>query len=208
MMFSAMDLQKNIIGVDIDNVLSDTDFVIRSLIAQKHGVESKKEQITRWYYSESLPITLEQELSVLKLFHSTDCLNAPILPFAAEALMLLSAKYSIWLITGRPEETNSLTKQWLERHKITYDRLIHSSNKTDYIGRFQFLIEDNGETAIACAKKNVPVILFHNPWNDKHEHPLIIRVTNWYHALAVIENNQGFQNYKPQPLNKCALQLS
>jgi hypothetical protein len=38
-------VDKKIIGVDIDNVLSDTDFMIRKLIAKEYNVKSTREQM-------------------------------------------------------------------------------------------------------------------------------------------------------------------
>jgi uncharacterized HAD superfamily protein len=165
MSISRISMVKNFIGIDIDNVLSDSDYVIRKLIEQEFGIKSKRKQITRWNYHESLPITLDQEKKVFELFHNRYCLLAPTIPYAAKSLRIISETYSIWLITCRPIETISLTKQWLSKHKIVYDNLVYSCNKSDYFEKFEFMIEDNGEIAIAFADNGVPVILFNNPWN-------------------------------------------
>lgn len=178
---------RNIIGVDIDNVLSDTDFIIRQLIKQQYEIESTREQITDWMYSKSLQITLEQEYLIFDLFHNYYSLDAPTIPFAEESLKKLSSENLIWLITARPENTTVATKQWLHQHNIPYHKLIHSHNKISYSHNLKLFIEDRGETALEFANNNVPVILFSKPWNIKYNHPMIFRVFNWQEALGIIE---------------------
>ncbi|MBI5945349.1 MAG: hypothetical protein HY864_13350 [Chloroflexi bacterium] len=187
-----------VIGVDIDNVLSNTDHVIRNLIEQEYGIVSRREQIIYWDYFKSLPITPEQEGVIFGLFHDHYCLQAPIIQFAQESLKLLSANYLIWLITSRPAKTNSLTKEWLNQHNIAYNNLIHSNNKIELFDTVKLLIEDNGKTAIDYVNKGVPVILFNCPWNTEHQHPMIFRVDNWHHALDTIADDQFRLKYLHQ----------
>jgi len=184
-------LHEGVIGIDIDNVLSDSDSEIRKIIDEEYGIKSTKQQITHWNYSESLPITIAQERKVLHLFHTKYCIFAPPIPFATEALIKLSNSYSIWLITCRPIQANSLTKQWLEKHNIIYDHLLYNCNKSEYKEILDFLIEDNGETAIDFAVKGTPVILFDQPWNTAYFHNNIFRVNSWRQALQIIETTES-----------------
>jgi uncharacterized protein len=181
---------KNIIGVDIDNVLSDTDLVIRELIEQEYGIKASREHITSWDYFNSIQITIEQEDFIFDLFYDKYCLQTPAIELASESLTILSTDYLIWLVTSRPTKTDLLTKQWLIQHNINYDKLIYSNSKVDYLDTIKLLIDDNGETAIEYATKGVPVILFNYPWNTEYRNPLIFRVDNWHQALDIIGKYQ------------------
>ena len=191
-------MQKKIIGVDIDNVLSDTDNVIRKLIDQEYGIKSSRNQINNWSYSKSLPITSVQEKNIFTIFHNHYCLHAPVIKYAQESLEVLSAYYTIWLITCRPMEANLLTEQWLNINNFTYTKLVHSCDKTSFLDHLEFIVEDNGITAIEYARNNVPVILFNNPWNLEYSHPLIFRVNDWIQAKKAISEFNFVQRRQPQ----------
>ncbi len=182
-----MSRSKTVIGVDIDNVLCDTDSVIRQVIRERFGVHSTRRQITSWYYSECLPITRDQEIEIFGLFNDYYGSTARPIRGAASALMTLSRSASIWILTVRPDESSRLTRDWLNREGMTYDQLIHAEDKLAYAGQVRLLIDDRLETALAFAARAIPVILFDRPWNANGEaHPFVHRVRSWKEALSRI----------------------
>lgn len=198
MSYSQEGSRNSIIGIDIDNVLSDTDKVIRNLIEKEYGVKASRSLITDWSYAKTLPISEAQEKKVFDQFHNHYCLEAPVIRFAQESLKELSTRYIIWLITCRPLDTTVLTKQWLDLHRFTYDNLVHSCNKKDYMNKISLLIEDNGKTALEYASENIPVILFNNPWNVTYTHSMMFRVNNWPQALNTISMIEHYKKHLTQ----------
>ncbi len=177
----------NVIGVDIDNVLSDTDQTIREIIREKFGVESTTEQITSWNYSDSLPISREQERIALNLFHEQYCKFATPISGAASGLRHLYNSYTIWLITSRDSRSELLTKDWLHCNQMFYHKLFFAKDKVNFNKNIDLIIEDNWETASIFAEIGIPAILFQKPWNENGlTHPLISRVDTWGDVVSLV----------------------
>jgi len=176
----------NNIGIDIDNVLCDTDDILRELIKQEYGIEVAQSEIVHWNYSDSVNISPKQEKRLLDLFHKRYCAYVEAIPGAREALEILSKSYSIWLLTGRSKVSDSLTREWLRKNNILFNVLIYSDAKYKYSDQLSILMEDNWATAKLFADRGVPAILFEKPWNlGFPAHLNVIRVLDWNEALSV-----------------------
>lgn len=55
-------------------------------------------------------------------FFQESHLDEPILP-VVEIVQILEKVYSILIVTGRSEKYRGMTKSWLKKHKISYDKL-------------------------------------------------------------------------------------
>jgi uncharacterized HAD superfamily protein len=183
------------IALDIDNVIADTDQIIRKLIKSELGINATARQITYWSYSKAIPISPDQEKHIFDLFHQRYCGEVSVLPNAVSSIERLASYFSIWLITSRPVESDQITQEWLKKKRINYTKLIFSKHKALMSENFLFVAEDSGETAVSFAQIGVPVYLFDKPWNGIYHDPLIIRVKNWEDAMKKIENN-GFFEFK------------
>ena len=177
-----------ILGVDIDNVLSATDPMIRRLIRLYCGVSAKQEQITRWRYSEVLPISPDQEQFVFEQFNHHYCRSVGLVKGARRAVRRLANVASIWLLTQRPESAMDGTVEWLSTNSIHYDRLVFTTDKVEHAEQLWGLVEDNGQTAIAAAQFGVrAVYLMDYPWNRFTPHDLnITRVLSWNEIVQSI----------------------
>src|SRR5207245_8845277 len=58
---------KPILGVDIDNVLADSDVRLRAMIREMCGIDIRAEQMARYEY-EAYGVTWEQLVEVLRVF--------------------------------------------------------------------------------------------------------------------------------------------
>ena len=191
---------KNIIGVDIDNVIAATDEKIRELIELFCGISSQQENILSWHYSTSTGITKGQEQYVLEKLHNKYISELKLINGAKECLDILSGEYFIWLLTSRPISAKNLTIKWLQEKLIPYDKLFFIKNKSVFADKVTFLVEDKAETALDFSSQGVKVYLFDYPWNSKISNSLIVRVFSWYHLLSVL-NISGNQNHCKKVLN-------
>lgn len=177
-----------IFGIDIDNVLSATDVMIRKLIQKLYNIKSTQEEIRCWHYSEALGISPSQEQIVFKLFHFRYCRELEVISGAREALYRFGNIGQVWLITQRPKVARANTLAWLKKNHIRYDRLIFSKNKAAYAPYLSVLVEDNAETAYSVVTAGTQeVFLIDYPWNRMTLfHPHIWRVKCWGEILGEI----------------------
>lgn len=179
---------KQVIGVDLDNVLARTDDKVRELITVYFGVKSSQSQITRWNYHENLPISKEQEAFIFDEFHGHHLLEVQPVEGARREMFALSRSNQLWIVTQRPHYTELDTGLWLCRNEIPYDKLVFSINKADIADQLRVLIDDNPETAFAVARKGTQVFLFDYPWNRYvGESEGITRIYNWPQITARLE---------------------
>lgn len=180
--------RKTLLGIDIDNVISDTDQIIREIINNKFGVFSEREQIKSWNYSDSLPISLQQESIALDLFHKEYCKYVTPIYGASSSMKYLYGLSTIWLITGRDPSSEDLTKDWLYSNQIPYDKLFFAKDKIPFSESIDLIIEDNWETTFRFANIGIPAILLNKPWNQNRlPNSLIYRATTWKEIIDLIQ---------------------
>jgi uncharacterized protein len=179
-------LEKKIIGIDVDNVITETDSIIRDLIKQKIGVSASEEDIIEWSYSVSCGISKREEEKIFNIFHTFYLNYVELKRGANEGIKELSKHYSIWLITQRPKKTKRSTIAWLKSNGIIYDKIVFTKNKRIYFTFLEYLIEDNGNTACDFANLGKNVFLLNFPWNKVFNHKRIIRVDNWHEIISLL----------------------
>ena len=95
-------------GWDLDGVIADIDlFKLRTIDSMTD--EKWKKELSTWYYS-----TREYQLNPKDYVHEGD---------------------EIYIITSRGESLEDITKQWLKKHNVYYDKLIFVHHDPgNYIG--------------------------------------------------------------------------
>jgi len=188
-------MKKKTLLLDLDNVISDTDMVVRSLIERILGIDAKKEEIVDFNYYDSLGYKKEKEKSIWDEFHKSACANVTPIVMAKDAIKRLSIIFNIKIVTSRDVISKKNTLKWLKDHKIPFDELIfiktqsnNNSKKLNVINenKGSLLVEDCGETALEIAKSGSEVILFDNPWNRNYQHRNIIRKKSWKSIYSYI----------------------
>ena len=175
---------KGILGVDIDNVVAQTDPAIRKTLEDVFDVCLDQRQIVHYAYHRC-GITKEQEQRVLEIFRDETCTELEVIPGTVEALSLLKQRYQIILVTSRNPLIVEKTQEWLRLNGIPHDYLVFEKEKHQTGHSFDFFIEDNGESALSIAEAGIPTFLFDYPWNRSlSEHPNIVRVSGWDEVLA------------------------
>jgi uncharacterized HAD superfamily protein len=173
-----------LLGVDIDNVISLTDLALRKSIRDLYGIRLSQEQIVCYDYSRC-GLTEEQERKILEIFRDVTCKELDVVPGAIEALTILKRKYRIILVTSRHPQLIQKTKDWLKLKKIPHDKLIFETDKHQTDHDFDFFVEDNEDSAFALAEAGIKTFLFDYPWNRSiPDHDNIKRVSGWSDVLA------------------------
>ena len=175
---------KRILGVDIDNVVAQTDPAIRKTLEDVFDVYLDQRQIVHYEYHRC-GITKEQEQRVLEIFRDETCTELEVIPGAVEALNFLRQRYRIVPVTRRNPLIGEKTQEWLRLNRIPHDHLIFEKQQHQTGHSFDFFIEDNAESALSIAEAGIQTFLFDYPWNRSlSEHPNITRVSGWEEVLA------------------------
>lgn len=169
-----------IIGVDIDNVIADTEKELRRLLFERRGVRLTREDITSYSLENIAGITRDDLSDILGMFNDGDIfLNLEAIPGARETLEMLGKKHSIVLVTSRPQGVEGHTRRWLKRERIPFDGLLFATETKVNGTPYELFIEDQDRFAVELAEDGTFVLLFDAPWNRHVEHDNISRVYSW-----------------------------
>lgn len=198
-------LKKNI-GVDIDGVITDEgkgkDNIWHKSLCNYFGknIERKKEI---YDFTEAFDISSEKIENFLNKHLEKIYREITPAPGARKILTRLKKLgFKFFLITARNEKFNSLTKNWLKKHKIPYHTLIHDDNKADRACKMKIklFIEDNRENARKLIASNIPVILVNKYHNQGLQNNNLYRVNTWY---EINEHINDYFNLDQQSENIC-----
>lgn len=185
------------ICVDIDNVVAQTDVVMRDLIYRYTGgrVKLLYEDIREFDYwkcpdCNGGQLTKEQWDEVHNLFSMPQVVSELLLIDGAQAqINALGEKYSVHLVTSRKPSVLEATWHWLTKHGIRFDDLVFAPHggKHKLPTRYAFVIEDHYEQAKAFAEDGVNAILIDHPWNrGKPSHKFLSWAPNWDHIQRTL----------------------
>lgn len=173
-----------ILGVDIDNVLAESDACLRAMIRTRFGIALEEEDITRYDYG-AYGVTEEQLIEVFRAFNAETCRTLKVVHGAKTGLVRLSRRYEIALVTSRNQASKASTEYWLRRKGLPFDQL-HFNDEKHALGiPYHAFIEDRYEQAHRIAETGASVYLFTRPWNAAPlVHPNVRRVDTWAEILA------------------------
>lgn len=173
------------IGTDLDGVIADSDPVYRFFIKKFLGRELKREDVTSFFYEDCLGISAAEMNKVWDFFNEEKGWEK-IEPVAGaiECLNKFAIKNKIFVVSSRPVFLEKVTKDWLDSHKINYDKLILTDGqpKLNVVKDLSIthFIEDRLDYAQDMAKAGIKVLLFDYPWNQHSEKQSnLFRVGNW-----------------------------
>ena len=184
-----MPLPLSVFAVDIDNVLADTDSVVRKIIRDLYDVPSTPDDITAWDYSSSLPISAKQERFVIDKLHREFLPSIQVVSGASFVMSHLSRLAPIWIITARPEWSRPETEKWLTDAGIHYDTLVFSTKKSESSVPAIFFVDDNPRTANQLIVKSIKTLLMDRPWNrELIDSDLLTRVFSWLDIQRIADD--------------------
>ena len=188
------------IGIDIDGVLTDLE---RFMIDYN----------TKYCFDNNIPVGINLGEYDDKMFNCDDenvvnfwrqyiidyFQNYPSRYFAAEIIRKLKEEgHEIYIVTSRngygvpPEyldEVQNLTKTWLEKQGVVYDKIISTEgSKLPYCrGNYIELMIEDSPNNIKEISNNIPVFCFTSFWNQNVEGKNITRVNSWYEIYDKIK---------------------
>ena len=197
------------IGIDIDNVISNFDEVLKKefLIHDKElrntGIINPEAHMTKgmfdWTDDEIWTFYLENIGRITP--------NLDVIEGAKEYIeKLKNDGHTIVIITGRDngeyKNPYTMTKKWLKEKGIVYDKLIltdayknnkHAKTEKCFENNINIMIDDSIRNCRDCIKNNITTLLMDTPYNRTEKD--IIRVHNWKEIYEFITN------YKKEKVN-------
>lgn len=201
-----MEKEKEILAIDVDEVLSDTLPAFLIFYNKKYNTNFKFEDFYVYEYADILGITREEAIDNFYEFLLGDY-NKKIYPKqgSVEAVEVLKNKYKIIISTNRPTDFQKSTIEWLETHFPDSIHSVHfgnhysknkveAKNKSDILKELgvKYLIEDQIKVAIECANEGIEVFLINTPWNKDQkisEGLKIQRVDSWDEVVEKLTNS-------------------
>lgn len=199
------------IGIDIDNVISDTYPTFIKKFNSTFGKNFQYEEITDFYYlerkSEVMGIdksTISKFINDLLLDENFQMRISPI-GQAREVITRWSRQgYSIRYITARPFHMKINTMKWLTKHRfllngVFLDFFPEATHNFDnrhkavlykkeiaHQQNIDIFIEDSREIAEVL---DIPVLLMDRPWNQGELPKNIRRVKDWMEISHIIDDD-------------------
>ncbi|OIO41879.1 hypothetical protein COY00_03990 [Candidatus Pacearchaeota archaeon CG_4_10_14_0_2_um_filter_35_33] len=184
------------IAIDLDDVLADSLTTFIEFYNSNHQDKLKYEDFTSYTLNEINGTPKEEENKLLADFDNSPYFQdtKPMLK-SQEAVMELSKKHELIIVTSRTLEKEEKTKAWLKKYfpeitKVYFTRHNYeASQKTkaeicEEIGA-DILIEDRLKYAKQTAEAGIKVLLFNYPWNQtKNLNSNIQRVKDWDEILT------------------------
>lgn len=183
------------IGIDIDNVISDTFSSYLEKFNRKFNTRISYEELSDFYYFEKYSGVDKKKVEIFIEKITRDYgYHFSLKPYE-EAIRVIKKwmreSVSIHYITLRPSYMKKVTLDWLKKHRFfgknatldLYDDSISYTSDADYKKKISekigidFLIEDAWEIA---TEFKIPVFLLDRPWNRNVNLPKNIkRVHDW-----------------------------
>lgn len=186
--------EKQIIGVDLDDVLADYCNPLIEFHNQTFGTNLSRQEFKSYRLWEVWGGTQEEATRKVYLFHSTDYFKniAPVRG-SLEGVDVLTKHYNLVIITSRFTDFMEHTRQWLNNFFPNKFSEVYFTNHWNLItgGTYKkksdlcleigakVIIEDSIEYALDCTKVGIKTILLDNPWNQYKKVRGINRVKSW-----------------------------
>jgi 5'(3')-deoxyribonucleotidase len=190
-------LSKPKLCVDIDNVLGQTDKVMREIIRvatvskeNPTGISYDYQDVIHFDYSlnkNAAGLSVSKEIwdAVHQIFQDPKSGYVDLIePMdgAFDALQILAKQWDIWIVTGRHGGGLSKAKSWIERWFPGFSGNVHSSAGIckHQVADFAAAVDDHFETAVEFANVGVRTFVYSHPWNREAEScPRLTIVHNW-----------------------------
>lgn len=198
---AAMEATKPVLAVDFDDILFDFNETFRNYHNTRYGTAYAFEDLKTYEIEKILGCDIpEKNRRILEFYHSREHVEGIVIPGALDSLELLSAWYSLHIVSARPDTVSEATHVWLEVNrslqlfeKLHFTGHYHANakslkrlSKADIcleLGAKVF-IEDALHNAASVAQVGIPVLLYDKPWNQGELHPNITRVHSWSEIVS------------------------
>ncbi len=193
-----------IIGVDVDDVLIDTNPFLLEHLNGLFGTRFRREDVTKYLiqglFGEKAKLAEEEIYRFIE--EKGDMLQA--LEGSKEVIKVLSKRNEIIAVTARMGvddlTRNCLSREFDGRIKEVYFAGLSGKSrkkKSEVIREqnIELYIDDNLDYAFDCASATRRILLYNKPWNRNGSLPSNVkRVYNWQEILREVESLKPAQN--------------
>ncbi len=195
-------MSRETIAVDVDEVLFPFIEEFVKFDNAIHGGEFTAAHFTTYAFEDVLKSPMEVATGRVYDFNGTDHTHIEPLDQARDALMTLSERFELAIVTARHPQFEPVTSSWIRRHldgvfsslsHVGYSPIMEKPIKKVEVchglGAIA-LIDDSLKHVSECAEEGLEGILFGNyPWNQADRLPSgVVRCLDW---PAVLEHFDG-----------------
>ncbi|MDD3627340.1 MAG: hypothetical protein PHV06_08480 [bacterium] len=192
---------KQILGIDIDGVLGNSDVKFREGMERFFNREFRQEDVNEFNYEDAFNLSREEMHRFWDDFSNNGgWLEIEPLAGAVESIKILKESYRILIVTGRPLVLKDVTLEWLGKYGIEHDGFYMTNFKDKFEHllenghRPEWFIEDHLGFSLGLARNGVKVLLFDYPWNRNlktEDSENIFRVNGWTDAVNILNGRKG-----------------
>lgn len=196
--------------IDFDDVLCETALAFTRILLELFGRRVAFDDIREFDLEVSFSLTPQQHEHLMHVGHEPEFLGSVVpVPGAVDGMrQLKDIGFEIAIVTGRPPHCGEISAEWLTRHGIPFDRVLHVNKYGRLTGsqikqaitleklkeiEFCAAVEDApGMAAFLVNAMTMPVLVFKRPWNidavigaDGNADRLL-RCHDWNHILETL----------------------
>ena len=196
--------------IDFDDVLCETARAITRILPGLFGRRVAFEAIHEFDLEVSFSLTPQEHEHLMRVGHESEFLGTvdPV-PGAVDGMRQLKERdFEIAIVTGRPPECRDISVDWLTRHGVPFDRVLHVNKYGRFAGtqidqaislekiaevKFHAAIEDAPcMVTYLINTMTMPVIVFERPWNKNAAISLdgnadrLLRCRDWSQILDTL----------------------
>lgn len=190
--------------VDFDDVLCETARAFTGLLERRFGRRVAFEDIHSFNLEESFSLGPDDLTELMRLGHLPEFLLGlePVDGAVASMEEWAGRGVEVWIVTGRPTSSDSVSREWLQRRGVPYQRLLfvdkYSRRLPGHEGaeplaleelrlhEFGLAVEDAPPMADYLLRNmRMPVAVLDRPWNRRdallavHAEGRLRRCRNW-----------------------------
>lgn len=189
------------IGVDLDEILSDTLTSVLEYYNKLHNTSFKREGFSSYNYWEVWGGTKENAVKLIEDYYETNYFKniKPIIGAKENLEELKKDGYEMFIITGRSDKFKKETMDWVNQYypnifseiffANTFDIDNTNTKKSDICikNNISILIEDDPYHLEDCAKAGIKTIVLDCPWNKNFRAENSIRTFSWKEIVKEIK---------------------
>ena len=191
-----------IIGIDIDDVISDTYEKLFNY-AQKYTIEelkkpgkiSNENSKTHKYVKSMHEWNDKEEMKFWDEYYEEIMKEVTPKTFAVETIKKLSEDNKIILITARWENSRNniarITRNWLKENNVVYDELVFDSQDKGEVAKkynIDLFIDDSFKNCSDVSSKGIKTFIMDTRFNKAYDDEKIKRVYSWPHIYQEYQN--------------------
>ena len=177
------------IAVDLDGVLAETMTAWCEKANEELGTRLKLDDIDSWASWMKLGVTKDQFYRLLDSAWD-DWENVPPTEKGlAGKVARIQSLGTVDIVTGRSRRTVESARNWLQQHRIPFERFVRVPGVRDKVYLDYDVYVDDAPDLMPLISRN-PVkhgILYERPWNrDMHDMPRIFKVGKWVEIPRIL----------------------